>query len=217
MERRDFLKKSVLTTLGTALAGTGLVQAFNHLNGNKSKTDKMKIVVLTGSPRKNGNSAYLAEQFIKGAEEKGHEVFRFDCAFKQVEPCRACNRCGMDGPCIFNDDFQELRPRLIEADMVVFATPMYYFSISAQMKRVIDRFYAINGQIKGAHKKAAFLMTYADTARKEAEPMLVHYHTLMDYLGWTSVGEVVAAGVWTAGSVRNTDYPQQAYRLGRSL
>lgn len=177
----------------------------------------MKIVVLTGSPRKNGNSAYLAEQFIKGAEEKGYEVFRFDCAFKQVEPCRACNRCGMDGPCIFNDDFQELRPHLIEADMVVFATPMYYFSISAQMKRVIDRFYAINGQIKGASKKAAFLMTYADTSSKEAEPMLVHYHTLMDYLGWTSVGEIVASGVWTAGSIRNTDYPQQAYQLGKSL
>ena len=122
----------------------------------------MKIVVLTGSPRKNGNSAYLAEQFIKGAEEKGHEVFRFDCAFKQVEPCRACNRCGMDGPCIFNDDFQELRPHLIDADMVVFATPMYY-------------------------------------------------------LGWTSVGEVVASGVWIAGSVRNTDYPQQANQLGKSL
>ena len=118
---------------------------------------------------------------------------------------------------LFNNDFQELRPHLIEADMVVFATPMYYFSISAQMKRVIDRFYAINGQIKGTSKKAASLMTYADTAKKEAEPMLVHYHTLMDYLGWTSVGEVVASGVWTAGSVRNTDYPQQAYQLGRSL
>ena len=204
MERREFLKKSALAALGTAVAGTGIVQAFNLVNDNESKTEKMKIVVLTGSPRKNGNSAYLAEQFIKGAEEKGHDVFRFDCAFKQVEPCRACNRCGMDGPCIFNDDFQELRPHLIEADMVVFATPMYYFSISAQ-------------QIKGASKKAAFLMTYADTAKKEAEPMLVHYHTLMDYLGWTSVSEVVASGVWTAGSVRNTDYPQQAYQLGRSL
>ena len=177
----------------------------------------MKIVVLTGSPRKNGNSAYLAEQFIKGAEEKGHEVFRFDCAFKQVEPCRACNRCGMNGPCIFNDDFQELRPRLIEADMVVFATPMYYFGISAQMKRVIDRFYAINGQIKGVSKKAALVMTYADTSTKEAEPMRVHYHTLMDYLGWTSVGEVVASGVWTVGSVQHTDYPQQAHQLGKSL
>lgn len=217
MERRDFLRKSVLATLGTAIAGTGLVQAFNHISDNESKSKKMKIVVLTGSPRKNGNSAYLAEQFIKGAEEQGHEVFRFDCAFKQVEPCRACNRCGMDGPCIFNDDFQELRPKLIEADMVVFATPMYYFGISAQMKRVIDRFYAINGQIKGVPKKAAFLMTYADTSRKEAEPMLVHYHTLMEYLGWTSMGEVVASGVWTAGSVRNTDYPQHAYLLGKNL
>ncbi len=217
MERREFLKKSALAALGTAVAGTGLVQAFNLVNDNESNTDQMKIVVLTGSPRKNGNSAYLAEQFIKGAEEKGHEVFRFDCAFKQVAPCRACNRCGMAGPCIFNAAFQEPLPHLIEAGMVVFATPMYYFSISAQMKRVIDRFYAINGQIKGARKKAAFLMTYADTAKKEAEPMLVHYHTLMDYLGWTSVGEVVASGVWTAGSVRNTAYPQQAYQLGRSL
>ena len=154
---------------------------------------------------------------IKGAEEKGRLVFRFAFALKQAETSRACTRCGMDGPCIFNDDFQELRPPLIEADMVVFATPMYYFSISAQMKRVIDRFYAINGQIKGASKKTAFLMTYADTAKKEAESMLLHYHTLMDYLGWTSVGEVVASGVWTAGSVRNTDYPQQAYQLGKSL
>lgn len=57
----------------------------------------------------------------------------------------------------------------------------------------------------------------AATAKKEAEPMLLHYHTLMDYLGWTSVGEVVASGVWTAGSVRNTDYPQQVYKLGKSL
>ena len=116
MERREFLKKSALAALGTAIAGTGLVQAFNHTDDNNS--DKMKIVVLTGSPRKNGNSAYLAEQFIKGAEEQGHEVFRFDCAFKQVEPCRACNRCA----CILNDDFQELRPKLIEADMGLMPT-----------------------------------------------------------------------------------------------
>lgn len=177
----------------------------------------MNIVVLTGSPRKNGNSTYLAEQFIKGAEEKGHKVFRFDCAFKQVEPCRACNHCGMNGPCLFNDDFQELRPRLVEADMVVFATPMYYFGISAQMKRVIDRFYAINGQIKGAPKKAAFMMTYANTSKQEAEPMLAHYYTLIDYLGWTNVGSVVASGVWTAGSVQSTNYPQQAYQLGKNL
>jgi len=101
--------------------------------------------------------------------------------------------------------------------MVVFATPMYYFGISAQMKRVIDRFYAINGQIKGAPKKAAFMLTFADTAKEEAEPMLLHYRTLMKYLGWTSVGEIVAPGVWTAGAVNDTDFPRQAYELGKSL
>lgn len=223
MKRRDFIKKSVFAVGSTLLAG-GAIKSLAAMSiddevsePNESKQGKMKIVVLTGSPRRNGNSAYLADRFIQGAQEKGHEIYRFDCAFRQVEPCRACNRCGMDGPCIFNDDFSELRPHLIEADMVVFATPMYYFGISAQMKRVIDRFYAINGKIKGLYKKAAYLMTYANTAKSDAEPMLLHYRTMMDYLGWESVGEVVAPGVWTAGSVRDTDYGDKAYRLGKSL
>ena len=214
MERRDFIRKSLLAA-GAAVLGGGLARA---IGDNDSTNDKrMKIVVLTGSPRRNGNSAYLAERFIKGAEEKGHEIFRFDCAFRRVEPCRACNRCGMDGPCVIQDDFAELRPRLVEADMVVFATPMYYFGVSAQMKRVIDRFYAINGQIKGARKKAAFLMTYANTAEREAEPMLLHYRVLLEYLGWESAGEVVAPGVWTAGSVKRTGYGEMAYKLGKSI
>lgn len=213
------MRKSLLAVAGSAVLGGGIMSAMKI--GNNDETTKkgknMKIVVLTGSPRRNGNSAHLAEQFIKGAEEQGHEVFRFDCAFKQVAPCRACNRCGMNGACILNDDFNELRPRLIEADMVVFAPPMYYFGMSAQMKRVIDRFYAINGQIKGRYKKAAFLMTYADTEPAEAQPMLLHCRTLLHYLGWESVGEVVASGVWTAGSVKNTSYADQAYRLGKGL
>lgn len=133
------------------MLGGGIVRAVSGIDDDKTKNGKkMKIVVLTGSPRRNGNSAYLAEQFIKGAEEQGHEVFRFDCAMREVGPCRACNRCGMDGPCVLKDDFDVLRPHLIDADMVVFATPMYYFGVSAQMKRVIDRFYAINGKIKGS-------------------------------------------------------------------
>lgn len=221
MKRREFLKKSMLAAVGTALLDDRAIGRIAEepvsASAVNSNGKAMKIVVLTGSPRRNGNSAYLAEQFIKGAEERGHEVFRFDCAFKKVAPCRACNHCGMDGPCVFQDDFEELRPRLVEADMVVFATPMYYFGIFAQMKSVIDRFYAINGQIKDNPKKAAFLMTYADTAKKEAEPMLLHYNTLLEYLGWESVGTVVASGVWTAGSVKNTSYGQQAYQLGKSL
>ena len=215
MDRRKFITNAAVALASAAVAKVSGVA--DVLSGTSKNNKTMKIVVLTGSPRRGGNSAYLAEQFIKGARESGHDIYRYDCAFRQVEPCRACNRCGMDGPCVIKDDFDELRPRLVEADMVVFATPMYYFGMSAQMKRVIDRFYAINGQIKGASKKAAFLMTYADTSAKEAEPMLVHYRTLMDYLGWKSVGEVVAAGVWTAGSVRNTEYGEQAYQLGKNV
>ena len=218
MQRRDFLKKA-LVAAGTVAVGGGLVGAITRDDDNdKTKSDKaMDILVLTGSPRRNGNSAHLAEQFIKGAQESGHNVFRFDCAMHDVHPCRACNACGMDGPCVLKDDFGIIRQRIIDADMVVFATPMYYFGISAQMKRVIDRFYAINGRIKGHAKKAAFIMTYADTSTKEAEPMLMHYRTLMDYLGWQSVGEVVAPGVWTEGSVKDTKYAEQAYELGKRV
>lgn len=102
-------------------------------------------------------------------------------------------------------------------DDIVVATPLYYFGMSAQIKRVVDRFYAINGKIKGHPKKTAFMMTYADTSEKEAEPMLTHFRTLADYLGWQNVGEVVAAGVWTAGSVKNTKYAAQAYELGKRV
>lgn len=170
------------TLLAAGKVGTGAV-GLAESDKQKDKDKRMKIVVLTGSPRRNGNSAHLAEQFIKGAREAGHDVFRFDCAFANVAPCRACNHCGMDGPCVSNDDFETLRPHLLEADMVVFATPLYYFGFSSQLKAVIDRFYAINGQIKGAAKKAALLMTYADTAPREAEPLLSHYEALTEYLG----------------------------------
>jgi multimeric flavodoxin WrbA len=134
----------------------------------------MRIVVLTGSPRKNGNSAYLAEQFIRGAHEAGHEIFRFDSAHRKVEGCTACNSCGMDGDCVLKDDFEIVRPHIITADMVVFVTPMYYFGFSTQIKKVIDRFYAINGQIKGKRKKTVFMTTYANTATERAQPMLMH-------------------------------------------
>lgn len=215
MDRRKFIKTIGATAGATLLSGTGIATATELLN---DKTDnKMKIVVLTGSPRRNGNTNHLAGQFIKGAKEAGHEVYRFDCAQRKVSSCIACNRCGMNGQCIFNDDFEELRPHLVAADMVVFATPMYYFGFSSQFKTVIDRFYALNGQIKGSAKRSALLMAYADTAPKEAEPMVSHYHTLLRYLGWKDCGTVVAAGMWSAGAVNGTEYSRQAYELGRNL
>ncbi len=177
----------------------------------------MKIVVLTGSPRRNGNTNYLAEQFIFGAKESGHEIFRFDCAQHKIAGCLACNHCGMNGDCILKDDFELVRQHLINADMVVFVTPMYYFGFSSQLKNIIDRFYAINESLKGVPKKTAFMMVYADTAENEAQPMLLHYQTLITYLGWKDCGTVIAPGFWTAGSIRNTHYGEEAYQLGKNV
>ena len=229
MDRREFIKGGIAIAAITALSAAGLASGRqektpdktdkNKVQPEKKKsgsTKKMKILVITGSPRRKGNSAILADNFIKGAEEAGHTVFRFDAAFKKVHPCTGCNHCGMDGPCVFNDDFNEVRSNIIDADAVVFASPMYYFGLSAQIKTVIDRFYAINGQIH-VSKKTALLMTYADTVAKEAQPILSHYETLINYLGWEDCGRVIASGVWTAGSVKNTKFPEQAYKLGKNI
>ena len=217
MDRRDFLKAAAPVALGTLAGVTAPLGARGVAAAEATAKDKaMKILVLTGSPRKNGNSNHLASRFIEGAEEAGHSVVRFDAAQSEVHPCIACNSCGMDGPCIFQDDFEIVREHIVPADMVVFATPMYYFGLSAQLKAVIDRFYAINGQIH-VPKKAALLMTYANTAASQAAPIAAHYDVLLDYLGWQDAGRVIAPGVWVEGSIRGTAYPQAAYDLGKSL
>ena len=216
MNRRDFIKNSIIA--GTALTVSVIAGAsvISESDTENKKEEKMKILILTGSPRKNGNSNTLVDNFAKGAKEKGHEVVRFDSAFKNVHPCTACDHCGMDGDCVYKDDFNFVKENIVDADMVVFATPMYYFGISAQLKAVIDRFYSINEKIHKP-KKSALFMTYADTRAIEAEPIKKHYETLLNYLGWTSVGEIIASGVWQAGSINQTKYPQMAYELGKNL
>lgn len=213
MDRRKFIKNTLITAAGAVVVGTAAGFVSNKiLKGDK----KMKILVITGSPRKNGNSNTLVDNFIKGAEEAGHSVLRFDSAFKNVHPCIACNKCGMNGQCVFKDDFEFIRNNIVDADTVVFATPMYYFGISAQIKAVIDRFYAINGQIH-VPKKSVLIMTYADTSTKEAQSIINHYETLLNYLGWSDAGKIIASGVWTEGDVNHTQYTKQAYELGKNI
>ena len=199
---------------GSLLSGAAFStrQAKANNNGEKS----MNILVLTGSPREHGNSGILADSFIRGAEETGHVVTRFDAALRNVHPSIACNSCGMNGPCVFKDDFEIVREHIIPADRVGFVTPMYYFGISAQLKAVIDRFYAINGSIH-TPKQAVLIMTYANNSKRNESPILAHYEMLLDYLGWTDAGRIIAPGVWTAGSVEHTPFPDRAYRLGRGL
>ncbi|MBP5363691.1 MAG: flavodoxin family protein [Ruminococcus sp.] len=177
----------------------------------------MKVLVITGSAHKNGTSAYLAERFIQGAEEAGHEVYRFDAAFKDIHPCIACEKCHTDASvCTFKDDMNELNPHLIEADVVVLVSPIYYFDINAQLKVVIDRFYANDSLLHG-DKKAVLMVTMADKSGATASGAIESFKGMTKYLDWEVKGSIIALNCMTLDMLKNTRYPNSAYELGKSL
>ncbi len=175
----------------------------------------MKIVILKGSPRKSGNSNYLADQFAKGAVEAGHEIVEFDCTKHRVGGCMACNACGMNGPCVQKDDFAPLREQLLAADAIVLATPIYYFGVSAQLKTVVDRFYCVNAVIGG--KKSVFIATMGNPDIRVGDSAKMMYDKMVGYLGWEDCGQLIVPGVWAADDIKHTGYEKRAYGLGRNL
>lgn len=177
----------------------------------------MKIVVLTGSPHKNGTSNTLAREFIRGAEEAGHEVLRFDTAFLKIHPCIGCDHCGMNGPCAFNDDMPKVLDAILDSDMLVFVTPIYYFGFSAQIKSAIDRFYSRNGQIQRKHLKSAFIATAWNNDNQVMQGVEKHIENLIDYLNLDNVGMVLAKGYDYTGASTEKHYMEEAYNLGKSI
>jgi multimeric flavodoxin WrbA len=177
----------------------------------------MKITVITGSPHKKGTSALLAEKFVEGAKDAGHNVFRFDAAFEEVKPCLGCDHCKTNGSvCVYNDSMSKLNDQLISADMVVFVTPLYYFGMSAQIKTVIDRFYATENKVMGSNKKA-LLMATSYVANDEIMKLLTeHYKTIVHYLKWEDAGAILATGCGARSDIEQTDYPNQAYEMGKN-
>lgn len=178
----------------------------------------MKIVILTGSPHKKGTSSVLVDNFIKGAETSGHEIFRFDCAFKKVHPCIGCDKCECGkNSCVFKDDMLELYPKLIGADMIVFSTPLYYHAMSAQIKMTIDRFHGIDNCLKGTGKKAVLLVSAADEHEYAANGVIGNYEETLRYLQWQDCGKVLGLGCNTKEDILKTNYPKEAYKLGQRI
>ncbi len=176
----------------------------------------MKIVVLFGSPHKNGTTSVLAEQFIKGAQEAGHEVYRFDCAFKNTHPCLGCDACGMSGPCVQKDDIEnELIHKEVDADLIALITPVYYFHVTAQIKTCIDRFYARTGSISG--KKSVLLAAASSNNDLTFRSLNAYYAKLTSYMRWMSMGTVLAPGCANKADIEKTNFPQAAYELGKRL
>ena len=178
----------------------------------------MKIVILSGSPHKKGTSAYLVERFMEGARESGHEIFLFETAFKKIHPCIACDKCGCgDHPCVFQDDMAELWPKLEEADFILFATPLYYYSATSQLLAAVARFYAIDKRLKGSEKKAALIATGTNPASWAMEGIVKSYREALAYLEWQDCGTVLAKGCKDKAAIAKTAFPEQAYQLGKTI
>lgn len=177
----------------------------------------MKIVVLMGSPNKNGSTGLLAEEFARGAREAGHSVERIDAAHADVHPCTGCIHCGYEGPCVQKDGVDAIRAKILGADMMVFATPLYYYGMSAQLKALLDRFCAFNGSIQKKRMRSALISVAWNSDDWTFEALMAHYRTLARYLNLTDMGTVLGYGCGTPSMTRRSPYPQQAYALGRSL
>ncbi|MGI6003387.1 MAG: flavodoxin family protein [Lachnospiraceae bacterium] len=178
----------------------------------------MKILVIKSSGHLHGSSNMLADEFIRGARENGHEVSEYDVFRVRIKPCAGCNRCGMNGDCAMRDDFSgELRGRILAADMLVFAFPVYYYGWPAQTKAVIDRFYSCNMQLQAMHKKTAMLTVAMDDTDTVFDAVNLYYKMLCSYLNFTDLGSVCGRGCGTPSQTQRSGYPEKAYALGKSI
>lgn len=179
----------------------------------------MKITLIQGSPHKQGSSNILAEQFQAGAEKAGHEVFIFDAAHAQIAPCLACEHCHRtgDGNCCQKDDMEDLKKLIFSSDMVVLATPLYFFNMSAQMKITVDRMYAfLEGMARGV-KKMALLVAANNPNPHIMDCVVMNYLSIVHFLGIQDAGMVLATGCGTPEQTKQSDFPILAYELGLSV
>ena len=175
------------------------------------------VLILEGSPRRNGNSAILSEEFARGEEEAGCSVEKVQIAHKKIAGCLGCNACYRNGgACVQKDDMAEVREKMLAADVIVLASPIYFYSMTAQMKAVIDRSYAFYQQFAG--KTFYFLITCGATDASYTETMLASLR------GFTCCvpnakegGYVLGIGAMEAGEIRGSKAMEEAYRLGRSV
>ena len=177
----------------------------------------MKIVVLAGSPHKKGTSNTLVEEFVKGASESGKEVEVIDLAHININPCMGCDACGMNGNCIQKDKGNEILEKILKSDAIVFASPVYYYNVSSQLKMMIDRFYARTMQITNKNLKAAVIMTAWNSDENWTYGAIDKYFDILfEYMHFKDVGRIYGKGCGTV-SMMPKKYYEEAYKLGKEM
>jgi len=176
----------------------------------------MNILILSGSPRKGGNTELLAEAFAKGASAH-HHVEIVSVRDYKVNSCLGCNACFMtNGICAQKDDMSLIYEKMNQTDMLVIASPVYFYGISAQLKTVIDRFH--NPIRDTFHvKKMALLLVGAATLPELFDAILTEYNLCLNFFNIEDAGKVLVRGVKEKGDINNTDALNEAYTLGFSI
>lgn len=175
-----------------------------------------KVLILSGSPRKGGNSDTLCGEFAKGALEAGNEVEIIRVAEKNIGYCRACYACRDGGVCAIKDDMGEILQKMIDADVLVLASPVYFYSINAQLKTVIDRSVARWTEVRD--KQLYYIMTAAEEDRAAMDATLACFRGYADCVeGAQEMGVVYGVGVYEKGTVVGTPAMREAYALGSTV
>jgi multimeric flavodoxin WrbA len=179
------------------------------------------VLVFKGSPRENGNSSSLAEQAAEGAKAAGAKVECFSLHMMDIRPCDACDICQETGVCVLKDDMQKLYPKLREADAIVIASPIYWFTMSAQTKLFIDRWYALESPQGNALKGKQFgiLLTYGDTDpyNSGAINAIRTFQDMLRYIGGNIAGIVYGTAMDVGDVQKQPKLLERAYKLGQKL
>lgn len=173
-----------------------------------------KILAIVSSPRKGGNSELLVDRFVEGAKESGHLVEKICLRDKKIAPCIACEAClGNGGTCVQKDDMAEILPMIINAEVIVLSTPVYYYSICAQLKMMIDRTLAGGGKMKG--KEFYFIVTAADK-KPAMECTMNDLQGFVNCIPGSTVKGKVYGSAFGIGEIKGNTAMKEAYDYGKS-
>ncbi len=182
-----------------------------------------KIMILNGSPRENGNTKELIKSFTKGAQIAGNEVICFDLQKMDIHACLGCCKGGKnpESPCVQKDDMLQIYPVYQKADVVVLASPMYYWGISGQLKCAFDRLFAVaelDPNYANPKKDCILLMAAEGNTESNFAPVRAFYEGLTSHLGWKKLGIVYAGGNMEIGDILNKpEQLKQAEELAKSI
>lgn len=179
-----------------------------------------KIVILNGSPRKNGNTSALVKAFTEGAESVGHRVTTFFLDGMDIHGCKGCfgGHSSREYPCVQRDDMVQIYPAVMDSDVVVLATPLYYWNMSGQLRTAVDRLFALeegDGNLLRGHNRASALLMAAEG--HGFEDVLLYYNHLMEHLRWNNLGHVLAGGNGDVGDIEGKPELKKAFELGKSI